>query len=523
MALGGFMGAGKSTVGRALAARLDLPFLDMDRELEARFGPIPEQFAREGEQAFRARERALVREWCGGAPAVIALGGGALVDPDSAAVLRSWGWVIGLDVPLEVAAARVGAGETRPLWDAGLEERHRQRRPIYRAHAHRVFEASGAVEQLVDAIAGFTALARRVPVPLGDRAYDVLVQPDLAGLGAAVARVIPSGRVVLVTEDTVGPLWGATALAALRRHLDVPEPVVLPAGEANKTVATWSACVDGLLDRGIDRRTAVVALGGGVLGDIAGFAAASVLRGVPFVQVPTTVLSMVDSSVGGKTAVDHARGKNLVGAFHQPRLVLAALETLQTLDPREVRAGLAEVVKIALLGDSELFVHLEEHAAALRAADPVALAPVIARAVALKAEVVAEDERETGRRAVLNLGHTVGHAIEVAAGYGAWLHGEAVGLGMVAEALWAESEGICEPGVALRLTALLAELGLPTASQTWSAPTIRDAVGVDKKREGGMLRLPVPVRVGASTIHRTPSGPFADAVIDVLATLRGAS
>jgi 3-dehydroquinate synthetase len=240
-----------------------------------------------------------------------------------------------------------------------------------------------------------------------------------------------------------------------------------------------------------------LALGGGVIGDIAGFSAASTLRGLPFVQLPTTLLAMVDSSVGGKTGVNHPRGKNLIGAFHQPRLVYAAFSSLQTLPEAERIAGMGEVVKTALLGDAALFALLEQHAEALRAGSIAVLAPVVARCVTVKADVVARDERETGWRAVLNAGHTVGHAYETATGHGTLRHGEAVALGLVAEAQWAVENGHCsEVGLPERLTQLHRRLGLPVAPPVVALEKLLTAIRVDKKARGNILQLPVPVRVG---------------------------
>lgn len=344
---------------------------------------------------------------------------------------------------------------------------------------------------------------RRVGVKLGSRSYDVVIAPSLVGLRAALAAVSSSPRVAVVTDDAVGPLW----LDALRAELADRTLLVIdfPHGEVNKHERTWWSVVDALLSGGVDRSTPVIALGGGVVGDMAGFAAASLLRGLPFVQIPTTLLAMVDSSVGGKTGFNHPRGKNLIGAFHQPALVWAAMDTLSTLPLREVRAGLAEVVKTAVIGDPDLLVRMEDEVALLAQGVPAALASVVERCVQLKAEVVGEDEREEGRRAVLNLGHTVGHAVEAVGGYGVLLHGEAVGIGLVAEAAWAVREGICvEPDLPDRLRRLLSGLGLPTDVPATDRDALVAAMGVDKKRRGAKITVPVPVRSGEVTLVALP-------------------
>ncbi|MCO4745991.1 MAG: 3-dehydroquinate synthase [Proteobacteria bacterium] len=340
-------------------------------------------------------------------------------------------------------------------------------------------------------------MAGALTVELGDRGYPVhVVEDELSGLGQALRSVVKAERVALVTDSNVGPLWAERATASLRGAGFGLSLHTLPAGEANKNLATWATLVDELLAAPVDRRTPVVALGGGVVGDMAGFAAAATLRGLPFVQVPTTLLAMVDSSVGGKTAVNHAAGKNLVGAFHQPKLVYADMRTLRTLPTDEVRAGLGEVVKTALLGDAAFFERLEKSAGALAGADVGALADVVRNCVRIKAAVVAEDEREAGVRAILNLGHTVAHGLERVLGYGALRHGEAVAIGLVAEARWAEAKGFCEAGVADRVAQLFGELGLAHEIPAVDRAAVAAAMRLDKKARATFVRVPVPTRVG---------------------------
>ena len=348
-------------------------------------------------------------------------------------------------------------------------------------------------------------MATSITVELGARSYPVVLEEDgFQGIGAALAAVHRGRRVALVTETTVGPLWADALERELKAASVACLRIELPAGERHKTVATWTACVDALLEAGVDRKTPVLALGGGVLGDIAGFAAATTLRGMPFIQVPTTLLAMVDSSVGGKTGVNHPGGKNLIGAFHQPILVFAALSTLTTLAPEERRAGLGEVVKTALL-DAALFTSLEANAEALADGEPKALAPVIARCVELKAQVVAQDERESGVRAVLNAGHTVGHALEQVLGYGTLRHGEAVGLGLIAETAWAVRAGVClEEDLPRRISRLLGRLCLPSASPKADLRRLEAAMRLDKKTDADKLSLPVAVRVGRMQLVELP-------------------
>lgn len=339
-------------------------------------------------------------------------------------------------------------------------------------------------------------------VGLGDRSYPIRVG-RLDQLGLSVSDRLPPGRCFVVTNDVVGPLHAPAALASLERSGWTPELMVLPDGEAHKDLATWSGLVLELLDRGLDRKTPVVALGGGVTGDLTGFAAGTAMRGVPLVQVPTTLLAMVDSSVGGKTAVNTPHGKNLVGVFHQPVLVHAPLDTLVTLDRAELRCGLGEVVKHAVLADPAFFEWLYQEGAALIAGQEQAVRHAVLRCCAIKAEVVAEDEREGGRRAVLNLGHTVAHALERVLGYGTLRHGEAVAIGIVAECALAERRGAAGPGLARRVSALLVQLGLPTTAPPGADPqSLLDAVWMDKKMSRGRLTLTVPVDVGDVRLER---------------------
>jgi 3-dehydroquinate synthase len=336
-----------------------------------------------------------------------------------------------------------------------------------------------------------TAATPALTVPLGDRSYPIHIGDGLLGDAALLAAVLPARRVAVVTNDIVGPLylprlqatWAAAGATPLLE-------IVLPDGERHKTLPTVSRILDTLVANRFARDDLVVALGGGVVGDMAGFAAACYQRGIGFVQMPTTLLAQVDSSVGGKTGVNHPGGKNLIGAFHQPRAVIADTATLATLPPRELRAGLAEVVKHALICDAAFFSWLEANADALLALDPVVLAHAVHRCCTIKAGVVSRDERETGERALLNLGHTFGHAIEQVTGFGPWLHGEAVGVGLAMAAGMSQRAGWLPAADAARLDALLARLGLRTEARGAVTPqAARAAMQLDKKVQGGRVRL----------------------------------
>lgn len=347
----------------------------------------------------------------------------------------------------------------------------------------------------------------RIPVANVGAPYDVVIAPGFAGLGAELAVHHAPGRCVVVTNPVVGALHADAAVAELAGAGWEPLRVDIPDGEAHKTLATWERLVTALLAARVDRRTPVIALGGGVTGDVAGFAAATALRGLPLVQMPTTLLAMVDSSVGGKTGVNTPHGKNLVGAFHPPTLVWAPLDTLRTLPDDELRCGFGEVVKHAVLAGDDALAACEALAPALVARDPDALARVVADSVRTKAAVVAEDPLEQGRRAVLNLGHTLGHALEAVCGYGVLRHGEAVALGLLAVARWTRAHGMTEvPDLPERLVRIHTALGLPLAPPPGVDPdALAAAVGFDKKRLRGKLRIVVPRAPGKVVLHDLPA------------------
>ncbi len=337
-------------------------------------------------------------------------------------------------------------------------------------------------------------MSSTLTVDLGDRSYPIVIGSDLLDGGYDLSEYVRGPDCMVVSNETVAPLYFEKLLPNLAGR--AVASVNLPDGEAYKTVATMHTIIDRLVETGANRDTTVIALGGGVVGDIAGFAAACYLRGVNFIQVPTTLLAQVDSSVGGKTGVNHEKGKNLIGAFHQPQLVLIDTATLQTLPDRELRAGLAEVIKHGAISDAGFFAWLEANMAALLRRDPEALAHAIRRSCEIKAEVVAEDEREAGRRAILNFGHTFGHAIEHCQGYGEWLHGEAVAAGMV---MAAKLSGL--PGADVeRLAALIGSAGLPVEPPPIEADDWVRAMGLDKKVQGKKLRFVLLGAIGTSHV-----------------------
>lgn len=337
-------------------------------------------------------------------------------------------------------------------------------------------------------------------VDLGERSYPILIGPGLLKEPEHLRTYIRGRQALVVTNETIAPLYLEQVLRSLQ-GLDKVDSIQLPDGEAFKTLDTVNRIFDALLQHRHDRSTTIVALGGGVVGDMSGFAAACYQRGVDFVQLPTTLLSQVDSSVGGKTGVNHPLGKNMIGAFYQPQLVLVDIDTLSTLPDRELSAGIAEVIKYGMICDAPFMVWLEANIDRLLARDPEALAYAIERSCVNKAAVVAEDERESGRRAILNFGHTFGHAIEAVQGYGNWLHGEAVAAGMVMAAELSRLRGWLTASDVQRLSALLAKANLPQQSPAdMTVENFLQAMSVDKKVQNGQLRLVLLHAIGDARI-----------------------
>ena len=507
----GMPGAGKSSIGRRLAARLGVPFLDADTEIEAAAGlPITEIFSRYGEAHFRDGERRVIARLVSGPPVVLATGGGAFVDAGTRAALRRAGTVtIWLQCSHATLLRRVVGRGHRPMFlgaDPGgvLDRLMAARHPLY-AEADIVVSCSdespdATTRRVQEALAAWTPPAR-LPVALeGGRAYEVVVGEGLlARAGALLAPVLPSRRVAVVSDGAVAGLHGPALRAGLEEAgFAVAAEVEVRPGEASKDFATLHRVLEELLAAGIDRRTAVVALGGGVAGDLAGFAAAVALRGLPFVQVPTTLLAQVDSSVGGKTGVNLAVGKNLAGAFHQPRIVLADTATLRTLPPRELRAGYAEVAKHGLLAGEAFWDWCESGGGeAAVAGDAAALSFAVVESCRLKAAVVAADEREEaaeGGRALLNLGHTFGHALEAECGYdGTLLHGEGVAVGLGLAAALSARLGHCAQELPGRIISHLAACGLPARigdlPRPFSTAALMERMRRDKKVRDGRLRF----------------------------------
>jgi 3-dehydroquinate synthase len=353
-----------------------------------------------------------------------------------------------------------------------------------------------------------------IRIALGARSYDIAIGAGLVQDPATWQGLPAASSALIVSNTTVAPLYGERLRAGLAGRFRAIHEVVLPDGEAHKDWQTLNLVFDALLARGCDRKTVIFALGGGVVGDMAGFAAASYMRGVPFVQVPTTLLAQVDSSVGGKTAINHPLGKNMVGAFYQPVQVVCDLATLDTLPPRELSAGLAEVIKYGPIADSGFLDWIEANLDALLRRDRAALEHAVRRSCEIKAAVVGQDERESGLRAILNFGHTFGHAIEAGLGYGAWLHGEAVGCGMVMGLQLSRRLGLIDAAYAQRVTALIARAGLPVVGPALGTERYLELMRVDKKAEGGQIKFVVIEAPGRAGVRGAPDDLVAQVLAD---------
>ena len=495
----GFMGSGKTTVGRILATRLGWDFVDTDRRVEAKTGlAIPEIFATRGEAGFRALEAEVIRDLARGERQVIATGGGAVLDPANRLSLRMAGVVVHLKASPELLWRRV-SGSDRPLAQdpVAFRERYQERFPLYQQLPLQIASTGSAARVAERILEGIRGENRRIDVPIPGRAYPICLEPNaIARLGTLMAERLKPGRCLLVTNPHLEARYGDLARASLEAAGWEPTFAVVPAGERFKRMQSAMQLYDRAIEARLERQNPVIALGGGVIGDLAGFVAATFNRGVPFVQVPTSLLAQIDSSVGGKVAVNHPMGKNLIGAFHQPTMVIADPLALHTLPRRELLAGLAEMIKYGVIMDPAFFERLEADLPLLLERRMQAMIPAIARCCELKAEVVLEDEREAGRRAILNFGHTLGHALEAETQYQSFLHGEAVAIGMVAAGAIARELGLFTDSEQGRMTALLERAGLPTRFPPLPARRLLDATSHDKKVQSGKVRWVLPESIG---------------------------
>lgn len=493
--------SGKTTVGRALAQRLGREFVDTDEVLAQQAGmTIPDIFSSHGEQTFREWESAICRRLARDDKLVIACGGGALLNAETRSAMEETGRVVCLDCAPGELLRRMNGGGARPLLAgpdpaAQLQRLLETRRAVYASFPLRVDTTGRTVAQVVEAVLSLLRSgdqpARQVFHVERPAAYDIVLGSGLLATARdeCCRRGFQSPAAV-VSDSNVAPLHAERVADALGAKL-----VTFPAGEAHKTLDTVRVLYDALLDAGIERGGAIAALGGGVVGDMAGFAAATLLRGVSWINLPTTLLAMVDAGIGGKVGVDLPQGKNLVGAFHMPALVLADLDALNTLPEDEFRSGMAEVVKAGVIGDAGLFECLETEGRRLEIGN-WRLDEMIAGAIRVKVGIVESDPYErSGERAKLSLGHTIGHGVEAASGY-ALRHGQAVAVGLVAESLISERIGLAESGLAARIAAVLTGIGLPVRAPGLAPEAIRAAMNADKKKQNSRLTFALLRRVG---------------------------
>jgi 3-dehydroquinate synthase len=513
----GMMGSGKTTVGRMLAKQLGKTFIDSDEEIQNRTGvTIPHIFDVEGETGFRQRESVIVQELLHRNDIVLATGGGAVLDARNRAMMKENGTVVYLKSGVYDLWQRTRHDRNRPLLQtadqrAKLQELFEQRNPLYTEAADIVIHTGKQNVQIL-----ISALQRRLnsssstiqtknsmqtlKVGLAERSYPIHIGSGLLNNIELIMPALLHKRVAIVTNSTVAPLYLEGFSKALESRGVKVVPVILPDGEQYKNSETLKLIYDALLSNRCERNTPLIALGGGVVGDMTGYAAATYLRGVPFIQIPTTLLSQVDSSVGGKTGINHPLGKNMIGAFYQPQLVLADIATLSTLPDKELRAGLAEVIKYGLIRDLPFLEWLETNMEKLLARDELALQYAIARSCENKAAVVGNDERESGERALLNLGHTFGHAIENGMGYGVWLHGEAVAAGTIMAAdLSCRMGWISEQDVS-RIRQLFIRAELPVVAPKMGAEKYIQLMGMDKKIIDGQMRFVLLKALGLAVI-----------------------
>jgi len=539
LVLVGLPGSGKTAVGRRVATRHEAVFVDLDDEIEASAGmTIPEIFAAEGEAGFRRHERRAVVALGPPGPdpglrRVISPGGGAILDPRNRWALYRGRVSAWLDVRPEVLAQRLRRSPTvRPLVRGGdplgrIRALGAERERFYGA-AHRINGVAevavvvGAVERLLEAGPPASTTLLHASTKIGEIAIGEGIAA--AAIGATLRR-LDARRAVIVSEPGAWTAFGDSVGAALRDDGWPVEVVMLPAGEAAKRLTVIEEAARDLARRRVERREPLIAIGGGALGDPAGFLAAAYLRGVPWIGVPTTLVAQVDSSIGGKTGVDLPEGKNLLGAFHQPAAVILDVAALRTLAGRQLRAALGEIVKMAALGDEALFATLEADAVAIARGDATAfaggaMAEVVERAAWAKVEVVTADEREqgaSGGRITLNLGHTVAHALEAVDGYENLLHGEAVAYGLRAATRVGTAIGVTQPDRAARIESLLDRVDLGRAPLPYPLAAVMAAMGTDKKHAGGRLRWVLPTADGVAVHDDVPAETVEAAVAQVLA------
>ncbi len=525
--LTGFMGVGKTEVGRRLSELLNMKFVDTDTAIESAAGmSIPDIFQKYGEERFRSEETEIIRKTAQCSDCVIATGGGAVLNPQHMQMLREKGVIILLTAAPSVIAERVRKTGGRPLLqaedlDLRISELLSARAAFYQDCDEQVDTSRRNIEQVVEHIISLLdkyqgsqdhGILERIKVDLDGSGYTIEIGAgNLGNLGRSMATLDSLQKVkklLVITDEQVGSLYGKQVTDSLKDAGFSPLYHQLPPGEKQKSLESAEKIYTIAIENGLDRNSAVIALGGGVIGDLAGFVASTYMRGISLIQVPTTLLAQVDSSVGGKVAVNHPLGKNIIGAFYQPQLVFVDVRVLNTLASRELRSGLAEVIKYGVIHDHDFFCFLEENISQVFSLDEKVLSHIIKKCCAIKAKIVEEDEREKGVRALLNFGHTIGHALETITSYDYYRHGEAISIGMIAAAEIAVKRGLLEEGEKKRLKQLLNGAGLPvTIPRDIDVEDVLKVLPRDKKAEQGKPRFVLPLALGKvelfSDVERT--------------------
>ncbi len=540
----GFSTTGKSRVGAMVASRLGWRLYDTDKRIVQMAGkPIDRIFAQDGEPRFRDYEKEALREACGQDGAVIACGGGAVVDPANRALMKESGIVILLEARPDTIYNRLLSNsseeEVRPLLVGddpmgNIRALKEKRQLIYSEAADWTVHTDNlTMEEVCDEAmrgwhygirckcnvfgAQFVPGASSAAVVASGGIYPVFVGYGLLDeMGARLKDVGLSGMVTVISDDNVYKIYGERVDNNLKNSGYDVDSYIVQAGEQSKSLDVTSMIYDRMAQRRIERGSAVIALGGGMVGDLAGFVAATYLRGLPLIHVPTSLLAMVDASIGGKVAVDHAQGKNLIGSFYQPRLVLSDLATLSSLPQRELTSGWAELIKHALILDADLFEYLDSQSDKLVKLDREVTAEAVARSAAIKAGVVSLDEKEAGLRTVLNYGHTIAHGLETASGYDRFLHGEAVSIGMTGAAMISQRLGLISSDITEKQRSVLQKYGLPTDCDNIDVEAVLQAVELDKKVKGKKMRWVLLDQIGSTVIRDDVPDELASEVVNEL-------
>ncbi|HLX56860.1 MAG TPA: 3-dehydroquinate synthase [Ktedonobacteraceae bacterium] len=523
--LTGLSGSGKSSVGSVIASLLGWKFIDTDDLLAIQNGmPVGQVLTHLGEERFRQLESETLRSAAEQERVVIATGGGSVIAEANRELMHERGLTVYLQVPVETAWQRIqqhlgqsGAQAMRPLvaGDDGLERLQRlyeTRKTWYEEAEVHLDTGQHAPETLARRFIAYTLASGFLASPgvprevitqqlPGSTSHAIIEWGGLRDLPATLRSYELPRRLFIVTDNEVGALYAQPLLARFAEADFAPQLFTVAAGEASKSFACFQQIIDWLVEQKAEQKEAIVALGGGVVGDLTGFVASCYQRGVPYIQIPTTLLAQVDSAIGGKTGINHALGKNLIGAYYQPKLIYADPALLLTLPERVYREGWAEIVKYAMILDAGLFNILEEQIAALQARDAGLLSAIIARCIRMKMDIVQHDERDGGLRTILNYGHTFGHALEAITAYGTWLHGEAVSIGMQVAAHIALANGLLSPEDAERQRRLLQAFGLPVRCAGMDIDTVMQAMQRDKKVRSGRTRWVLATGIGHAEVY----------------------